>query len=94
MPPIIVQEKCIGCGACVAVCPYQALEMDEDNIAELIIDKCKDDWSCVPVCPTEAVLKPPADFKVTKRVYTEKEIEEMGLLIKGTQALWKEKQDK
>ena len=91
MPPIIVQEKCIGCGACVAVCPTKALEMDEDNIAELIVDKCVDDWSCIPVCPTEAVLRPPEDFKVEKRVYTEKEIAEMGMVIRGTSALWKKK---
>ncbi len=93
MPPIIIQERCIGCGACISVCPYKAIEMDADNIAELIIEECKDAWDCVPICPTEAIVKPPADFKVTKRVYSENELEKMGLTIKGTDAIWKGKKD-
>lgn len=88
---MIIQEKCIGCGACVAVCPYKAIEIDEDNVAKLVLIKCENDWGCVPICPTEAVIKPPEDFKVTKGSYTEKEIEQMGLVIRGTRAEWKKK---
>ncbi|HLC58965.1 MAG TPA: 4Fe-4S binding protein, partial [archaeon] len=33
---VIDQDICIGCGACVAVCPYQAIEMNVHAKAELL----------------------------------------------------------
>ncbi len=47
------QDICIGCGACVSVCPTNAWELDENGKARLIWDWCIDDFSCVPVCPRE-----------------------------------------
>lgn len=54
---VIDQDICIGCNACVAVCPYQALEMDQENKAALIFDKCKDSFDCIPVCPVTCIWK-------------------------------------
>ena len=54
---VIDQDICIGCNACVAVCPYQALEMDAENKAALIFDKCKDSFDCIPVCPVTCIWK-------------------------------------
>jgi Fe-S-cluster-containing hydrogenase components 1 len=54
---VVDQDICIGCGACVSVCPYQALELDENGKARLIWDMCKDDFSCVPVCPVNCIWK-------------------------------------
>jgi ferredoxin len=54
---VIDQEICISCNACVAVCPYQAIEMDENGKVYLIWDKCKDDFSCIKVCPVSCIWK-------------------------------------
>ena len=63
---VIDQDICIGCGACVSVCPYNALEMDENGKARLIWDLCKDDFSCIKVCPVNCIWessKAPAESK-------------------------------
>lgn len=52
---VIDQDICIGCGACVSVCPTFALEMDENGKARLIWERCIDDFSCVKVCPVNCI---------------------------------------
>jgi formate hydrogenlyase subunit 6/NADH:ubiquinone oxidoreductase subunit I len=47
------KEKCIGCGACVNVCPAGAISMKEDKA--VISDKCVDCGRCAQVCPQEAI---------------------------------------
>lgn len=54
---VIDQDICISCGACIAVCPYQAIEFDNKNKAILIWDKCKDSFDCIPVCPVNCIWK-------------------------------------
>ncbi len=69
---VIDQDTCISCGACVAACPYQALELDENGKSRLIWEMCKDDFSCVAVCPVKAIHKTseaPSDFKSKKGWY-------------------------
>ena len=41
MPPKIDKKVCIGCGACVAVCPNDALSL-VDSKAVVDKKKCKD----------------------------------------------------
>lgn len=53
----IDQETCISCGACIEVCPYDALEFDDNMKSRLIWDKCKDDFSCVEACPVNCIYK-------------------------------------
>ena len=67
------QEKCIGCGKCVEICPVNVIKMEGDFP---IIDK---DWCigcgvCAVPCPTGAVKLvrksdaiPPKDFKELHR---------------------------
>jgi len=55
MVPQIDKDKCIGCGACVAACPKQALEMDGDKAKLSFPDKCDSLQECVKSCPTEAI---------------------------------------
>jgi len=52
---VIDMDICISCGACVAVCPVQALELDQNAKARLIWEKCIDDFSCVKVCPVNCI---------------------------------------
>lgn len=50
----IDKEKCIGCGACVAVCPHDAIEM-KDGKAVIDQKKCKDCKECIKICPVDAI---------------------------------------
>ena len=59
IPEIIIDEEfCSGCGVCVHICTYDALEMKDKEgktIAELDILKCKRCGVCVSACPTGCI---------------------------------------
>ena len=50
------EEKCIGCGMCVEVCPHGVISMNGSNRA-LIEDRdtCMECGACNRNCPTEAI---------------------------------------
>jgi electron transfer flavoprotein alpha subunit len=50
---LIDEEACTGCEACVAECPYGALEMKGDVVT--VNEKCTFCGACVEVCPVEAL---------------------------------------
>ncbi|HZK26790.1 MAG TPA: electron transfer flavoprotein subunit alpha [Thermoclostridium sp.] len=49
----IITEKCVGCGACVSSCPFNAIEMNEDKA--VILDNCTICGSCVSACSFDAI---------------------------------------
>jgi len=53
--PKIKEDICIGCGACVAACPKQALEMVGDKAKLTNIDACDSIEECIKSCPVEAI---------------------------------------
>ncbi len=59
--PIVSQveeDKCIGCGICASLCPYQAIEMvkvDKKRKARTIAASCKGCGICASHCPTFAI---------------------------------------
>lgn len=55
-PLIIDRDTCIGCGACIEACLYDALAL-EDGLAS-VNDNCVACAACVPVCPVEALSLP------------------------------------
>ncbi|RNC29828.1 MAG: Caffeyl-CoA reductase-Etf complex subunit CarE [Candidatus Dichloromethanomonas elyunquensis] len=57
MTVIIDKAKCIGCGACVTECPFEALDLI-DGIAAVDPQKCTDCGKCLKICPTEALALP------------------------------------
>ena len=54
MAVVINKETCIGCGACIDVCPVEALTM-VDGKAVVDEGKCVDCGACVDTCPVGAI---------------------------------------
>lgn len=48
------EDECIGCGACVDICPVEAVSL-EGEVAEVDEDWCIGCGVCAVVCPTEAI---------------------------------------
>ncbi len=50
----VIEERCDGCGECLAACPYGALELSGDRV-RVRESLCKGEGACVPVCPQQAL---------------------------------------
>ncbi len=55
MPVKVDKDMCIGCGACVGVCPVTALSLDDEGKSECDADTCITCLSCVGTCPVSAI---------------------------------------
>ena len=55
MPVVVNKDICIGCGACVGVCPVGALELTDEGQANSNPDICIDCGACMGTCPMEAI---------------------------------------
>jgi Fe-S-cluster-containing hydrogenase component 2 len=54
MAIIVDEEVCVGCGACVGVCPVEAISMDKDK-AKIDQETCIECGACITECPVEAI---------------------------------------
>ena len=50
-------EKCTGCGACVDVCPVEAITVKND-VAVVDEAECVECGACADECPNEALSLP------------------------------------
>jgi len=48
------KQLCAGCGACISVCPMDAIHM-LDGVAVLDTEKCSQCQACADVCPQGAI---------------------------------------
>lgn len=49
-------KKCIGCGACAAICP-EGFEMNKDGKAQIKNKDAKCIAEAMAICPIEAITK-------------------------------------
>lgn len=53
----IDNEECISCGACLTLCPVEAINLDEDATVVFNQEKCLGSTcsACVDACPSRAI---------------------------------------
>ena len=52
---VVDEALCIGCNVCAVICPFEAVEKDENNIARIADDLCKGCGLCAARCPVRAI---------------------------------------
>ncbi len=52
---VIVLDSCIDCGACISLCPTEALYFNEDFKLEFAYEKCIGCLLCLDSCPRYAI---------------------------------------
>ena len=52
---IVDDEKCIECGACISICPTDALHYDINDQLKFSYDKCIGCLLCIDSCPRRAI---------------------------------------
>ncbi|MEM2213580.1 MAG: DUF362 domain-containing protein [Candidatus Nezhaarchaeales archaeon] len=55
--PIVLIEKCVGCGSCSRVCSYGAIRVEE-KVAKVNYDNCVGCLECYFTCPNRALDVP------------------------------------
>ena len=51
---MVDEKKCISCGACVAICPVNAIKIEKGK-AKINPKKCIKCGSCAQFCPVNAI---------------------------------------
>jgi len=54
MTALITSDVCIGCGACVDVCPFDAIQMTDEK-AVVIKENCSGCGVCADACAVDAI---------------------------------------
>ena len=49
------EKECTSCGACIGICPVEALSLNDDDIAEVSRDNCLGCGLCATVCAACAI---------------------------------------
>ncbi|PLX50853.1 MAG: ferredoxin [Desulfobulbaceae bacterium] len=49
------QERCIGCGICLQVCPHAVFELADDKARIVHRDHCMECSACARNCPVQAL---------------------------------------
>ncbi|MBW2147657.1 MAG: DUF362 domain-containing protein [Deltaproteobacteria bacterium] len=53
--PAVIEERCIGCGACQRSCPVEAVKVDGRSIARIDDRLCIRCYCCHEMCPERAI---------------------------------------
>jgi len=49
------ENQCTGCNTCAIVCPFSAIEKNENEVAQVNEDLCKGCGICATHCPERAI---------------------------------------
>jgi electron transport complex protein RnfB len=60
----LCEYGCMGLGNCVRVCPFDAIVITDDGIADVLADKCKACGRCVEACPQHIISMIPENQPV------------------------------
>ena len=52
--PVLVTDRCAGCGACLLTCPERAIRPHGGSLL-VLADLCTGCLECVDVCPVDAI---------------------------------------
>jgi NAD-dependent dihydropyrimidine dehydrogenase PreA subunit len=52
---MVDNDKCIGCGECVDICPVEVYELQDEKSVPVNAEECVGCESCVEVCEQEAI---------------------------------------
>ena len=55
MKAVYDTEECVGCGKCVFICPYDAIEWNPIGTPEINLEACLGCGACALVCPHQAI---------------------------------------
>lgn len=77
--PVVAQEQCIGCGACVRICEPKAPKI-VNHKASIDHAKCVGCGRCIGVCPVDAVQAP---FDQAQDILNKKMAEYTQAVLKG-----------
>ncbi|MDZ7698733.1 MAG: 4Fe-4S binding protein [Deltaproteobacteria bacterium] len=73
---VVDEDRCRGCGRCVATCPYRAVSLQMNSVGGWFaaVDEalCKGCGNCISVCPSNA-----ADSPYRNQDYLERLLEEV-----------------
>jgi NAD-dependent dihydropyrimidine dehydrogenase PreA subunit len=53
--PKVDEEKCIGCGECVEICPVDVFEIQKEKAVPVNAEECLGCESCVESCEQGAI---------------------------------------
>jgi NAD-dependent dihydropyrimidine dehydrogenase PreA subunit len=53
--PEVDEDKCVGCGECVDICPVGVLELQDEKAVPVNAEECIGCESCVEVCEQGAI---------------------------------------
>ena len=53
----ILEDKCVGCGACARACPVDAISGEKKQVHKIDADKCIKCGACAEVCKFDAIDK-------------------------------------
>lgn len=54
--PVVDEDRCVGCGECVDVCPVDVFEMQDDKSKPVNAEECLGCESCIEVCEPGAIV--------------------------------------
>jgi heterodisulfide reductase subunit A len=66
------ENLCVGCGLCISICPYNAIEKDEKGLAKVNEVLCKGCGTCAASCPKRAI---------SMRQFTDEQLTVQGLAV-------------